>query len=58
MTIFEIPTLTTDRLRLRAFQANDLDAYAALRANPEVMRFLLTAARIPASKSGGSWLVL
>ena len=37
----EIPTLTTDRLRLRAFQANDLDAYAAMQANPEVMCFLV-----------------
>src|SRR6266436_8312548 len=42
MTIFEIPTLTTDRLRLRAFQASDLDAYAAMQANPEVMRYLIT----------------
>ncbi len=42
MTIFEIPTLTTDRLRLRAFKASDLDAYAAMQANPEVMRYLVT----------------
>jgi RimJ/RimL family protein N-acetyltransferase len=42
MTIFEIPTLTTDRLRLRAFQASDLDAYAAMQAKPEVMRYLVT----------------
>jgi hypothetical protein len=41
MTIFEIPTLTTDRLRLRAFKASDLDAYAAMQANPEVMRYLI-----------------
>jgi RimJ/RimL family protein N-acetyltransferase len=41
MAIFEIPTLTTDRLRLRAFQASDLDAYAAMQANPEVMRYLV-----------------
>jgi RimJ/RimL family protein N-acetyltransferase len=40
--IFEIPTLTTDRLRLRAFQTSDLDAYAAMQANPEVMRYLVT----------------
>jgi RimJ/RimL family protein N-acetyltransferase len=38
MTTFEIPTLNTGRLRLRAFQASDLDAYAAMQANPEVMR--------------------
>jgi len=41
MTTFEIPTVTTERLRLRAFQAGDLDAYAAMQANPEVMRFLV-----------------
>jgi RimJ/RimL family protein N-acetyltransferase len=39
---FEIPTLTTDRVRLRAFRAGDLDAYAAMQANPEVMRYLIT----------------
>jgi RimJ/RimL family protein N-acetyltransferase len=42
MTAFEIPTLTTDRLRLRAFRAGDLDAYAAMRANPDVVRYLGT----------------
>jgi RimJ/RimL family protein N-acetyltransferase len=42
MTSFEIPTLTTERLRLRAFRAADLDAYAAMQANPEVMRYLVT----------------
>ena len=42
MTIFKIPILTTDRLRLRAFKVRDLDAYAAMQANPEVMRYLVT----------------
>jgi RimJ/RimL family protein N-acetyltransferase len=42
MTAFEIPTLTTARLRLRAFRAGDLEAYAAMQANPEVMRHLVT----------------
>ena len=42
MTAFDIPTLTTDRLRLRAFCAGDLDAYGAMRANPEVVRYLGT----------------
>ena len=41
MTTFDIPTVTTERLRLRAFQASDLDAYAAMQVNPEVMRFLV-----------------
>ena len=42
MTTFSIPTLTTARLRLRAFRAGDLEAYAAMQANPEVMRYLIT----------------
>jgi RimJ/RimL family protein N-acetyltransferase len=33
-------TLTTDRLLLRPFRAEDIDAYAAFCADPEVMRFL------------------
>jgi RimJ/RimL family protein N-acetyltransferase len=35
-----IPELTTDRLRLRGLRAEDLDAYAGMYADPEVMRFL------------------
>jgi RimJ/RimL family protein N-acetyltransferase len=42
MTAFEIPSVVTERLRLRAFRAGDLDAYAAMQANPEVMRYLVT----------------
>jgi RimJ/RimL family protein N-acetyltransferase len=42
MTTFEIPAVATERLRLRAFRAGDLDAYAAMQANPEVMRYLVT----------------
>src|SRR5215471_11093887 len=42
MTTFAIPTLATRRLRIRAFRAADLDAYAAMQANPEVMRYLVT----------------
>jgi RimJ/RimL family protein N-acetyltransferase len=33
-------TLETDRLRLRMFREEDLDAYAAICADPEVMRYL------------------
>ena len=47
MTTFEIPTLTTDRLRLRAFRASDLDGYVAMQANPEVMRYLITGRTSP-----------
>lgn len=35
-------TLETERLRLRAFRHEDLDAYAAICADPEVMRYLGT----------------
>jgi RimJ/RimL family protein N-acetyltransferase len=41
MTTVEIPTLTTKRLRLRSFRANDLDAYAAMQANPDVMQHMV-----------------
>ncbi len=34
------PVLSTERLRLRQFRADDLDDYAALCADPEVMRHL------------------
>jgi RimJ/RimL family protein N-acetyltransferase len=36
----EVPTLETARLRLRGFRPNDIDAYAALRADPEVLKYL------------------
>ncbi len=36
----QIPTLTTQRLTLRGFRESDLDAYAAMQADPEVMRHL------------------
>src|SRR5215831_15145384 len=41
MTTFGVPTVTTARLRLRAFRASDLDAYSAMQANPEVMRYMV-----------------
>src|SRR5262245_40804058 len=36
----DIPELVTDRLLLRALREDDLDAYPAMGADPEVMRFL------------------
>jgi len=42
MTTFDVPSIETGRLKLRAFRASDLDAYAAMQANPEVMRYLVT----------------
>jgi|HubBroStandDraft_3_1064219.scaffolds.fasta_scaffold25768_2 RimJ/RimL family protein N-acetyltransferase len=38
----EIPTLVTERLRLRAIRGNDFDDYAALHADPEVTRYYLS----------------
>jgi RimJ/RimL family protein N-acetyltransferase len=40
MSSLEIPTLVTERLRLRAFRKSDIEDYAALNADPEVMRHL------------------
>lgn len=40
MESLEIPTLETERLRLRSFRKTDLDDYAALKAGPEVARYL------------------
>ncbi|HEU0028028.1 MAG TPA: GNAT family N-acetyltransferase [Ktedonobacterales bacterium] len=39
------PTLVTLRLTLRAFQRDDLDALAAIYADPEVTRFLRSGVR-------------
>jgi RimJ/RimL family protein N-acetyltransferase len=44
MNAFEIPTLETERLRLRPLRASDFADYAALHADPEVMRHV-----------GGTW---
>jgi RimJ/RimL family protein N-acetyltransferase len=38
-TVFEIPTLRTDRLVMRAFRATDIDAWATMEADPEVRRY-------------------
>jgi hypothetical protein len=56
MTALEIPEVVT--ARLRAFRAGDLDAYAAMQANPEVMRYLVTGhtAPRPTSAQGGGGL--
>jgi RimJ/RimL family protein N-acetyltransferase len=38
----DIPTLTTERLVLRPFRSEDLDAHAAMNADPKVMQFAWT----------------
>ena len=40
MTILHIPRLSTDRLLLREFRADDFEPYAAMMADPEVTRHL------------------
>ena len=42
MARIEIPTLATPRLILRALRVDDLDPFAAMNANPEVVRYLGT----------------
>lgn len=39
-TVFEVPTLRTPRMTLRAFHAADLDSFAALNADPVFRHFL------------------
>jgi|HubBroStandDraft_3_1064219.scaffolds.fasta_scaffold445162_2 hypothetical protein len=53
---FEIPTVVA--ARLRAFRVHDIGAYAAMQANPEVMRYLVTGhtAPRPTSAQGGGGL--
>mgnify|MGYP006285528377 FL=1 len=36
-----IPTLETERLRLRTWQASDFDTYAAFKSDPELQRYFL-----------------
>ena len=40
MKAVHVPTLETERLLLRAFRSSDLDDYAAMRSDPEVVRYL------------------
>jgi RimJ/RimL family protein N-acetyltransferase len=43
----EVPTLETERLLLRPFRSSDLDDYAAMRADREVLRYLVGAGGEP-----------
>jgi len=40
MDLSQVPTLETERLRMRPFRESDIDDYAALNADPEVTRFI------------------
>ncbi len=42
----QVPALSTPRLRLRAFTLADLDAYAAICADAEVMRYIGTGGAV------------
>ena len=44
-----IPSLRTERLELRAFRETDLDAFAAICGDPEVMRYI--GAGLPLSRT-------
>jgi RimJ/RimL family protein N-acetyltransferase len=50
----DIPTLETERLRLRPFRRSDIDDYAALNADPEGLRFLVGSGGTPWDR-GRSW---
>jgi RimJ/RimL family protein N-acetyltransferase len=41
MDVPGVPTLVTERLRLRGIRGSDIEDYAALYADPEVTRYLL-----------------
>lgn len=45
--MFDPPGFRTPRLRLRALRLSDLDAYAAMCADPEVMRYIGAGGPIP-----------
>jgi RimJ/RimL family protein N-acetyltransferase len=40
VSVFEIPRVETERLVLREFRESDLDAFAAMNADAEVMRYI------------------
>ena len=52
-TRFEVPTLTTARLLLRAFRDSDADAFAAMNADADFRRFLGDGRVLSADESWG-----
>lgn len=53
-----IPQLQTQRLILRAFTESDLDAYAEMCSNPEVMRYIGTGKTLSRSESWRSMAMM
>ena len=54
MSRFEIPVVETERLVLRGFRGDDLDAFAAMSADPEVMRYVGTGGAVVGIDSFGA----
>jgi RimJ/RimL family protein N-acetyltransferase len=54
MDVLQIPTLVTERLRLRAFRGSDFEEYAALNADREVLRYIAGGGLEPWDRSR-SW---
>ena len=54
MDSLKIPTLKTERLRLRALRKSDVEDYAALNSDPEVLRYLVGSGEQPWDRSR-SW---
>ena len=51
-------TLASERVLLRMFRESDLDAYAEMCADPEVMRYLGDGHTLPATKHGETWRLI
>src|SRR6185436_16682717 len=54
MNLNEIPILETQRLRLRPLRGSDLDDYAAMHVDPEVVRYFGPGSNRPWDR-GRSW---
>jgi RimJ/RimL family protein N-acetyltransferase len=54
MGVLEVPTRETERLRLRSLRQSDYEDYAAMKADPEVLRYLVGSGGVPWDR-GRSW---
>ncbi len=55
---FTIPGLNTERLRLRAFEKRDLDPFAAMVSNLEVMQHATYDGTVMTKAQAWNWLCL